>query len=210
MRKITFIYKNDIKRQLLFTYCETMEVACKMETLDLYDSERRLIGKTIARGERVPAGAFRLVVGICIFNSRGEMLIQRRQPFKKDWSGLWDISVGGAVIAGESSREAAEREVAEELGLEISLENVPPKFSFGFERVLCDFYVVNMDVDLSALTLQYEEVADVAWASGEKIHKMIENKEFITYERSIIDMIFYLSKNSDTRVAEDFTTPIPR
>lgn len=50
----------------------------------------------------------------------------------------------------------------------------------------------------------------MAWASGEKIHKMIENKEFITYERSIIDMIFYLSKNSDTRVAEDFTTPIPR
>lgn len=181
-----------------------------MEMLDLYDSERRLIGETIARGENVPTGTFRLVVGVCIFNSKGEMLIQRRQPFKKDWSGLWDISVGGAVTAGESSREAAEREMAEELGLEISLVGIPPKFSFGFERVLCDFYVLNMDVDLSGLSLQYEEVAEVAWASRDEIHKMIAEREFITYERSIIDMIFYLSKNSDTRVSEDFTTPASR
>ena len=47
------------------------------------------------------------------------MLIQRRQPFKRGWSNLWDITVGGNAIAGDSSRSAAERETRAELGLSL-------------------------------------------------------------------------------------------
>lgn len=66
-----------------------------MELFDLYTENRELTGKTMERGGTVPEGLYRLVVHICVFNSRGEMLIQRRQPFKAGWPGLWDISVGG-------------------------------------------------------------------------------------------------------------------
>ena len=58
-----------------------------MEMLDLYDDERMLTGKVVERGNKCSKGENRLVVHICIFNSNGEMLIQKRQPSKKAWPG---------------------------------------------------------------------------------------------------------------------------
>ena len=181
-----------------------------MELWDLYDIDRQITDRKMYRGEHTPEGYYRLVVGFCIFNSKGEMLIQKRQPFKQGWSGLWDITVGGAAVAGDNSRTAAEREVLEELGLKISLEGIAPRVSFTFDSVFADFYILNMDVDLDSLTLQYEEVEAVRWAGREEIHKMIEDEEFITYDRSIIDMIFFFRNHSDTRTRSDFTTPCER
>lgn len=178
-----------------------------MEIWDLYDVDRKMTERKMIRGEKTPAGYYRLVVGICIFNSAGEMLIQKRQPFKQGWSGMWDISVGGAAVSGDDSRRAAEREVREELGLEISLAGIAPKVSFTFDSVFADFYLLNMDVDLTTLRLQPEEVERVAWASREEIHKMIDDEEFITYDKSIIDMMFFLSDHGDTRTRADFTSP---
>ena len=181
-----------------------------MELWDLYDVDRKITDKKMYRGEETPEGYYRLVVGICIFNSKGEMLIQKRQPFKQGWSGLWDITVGGAAVAGDNNRTAAEREVKEELGLDISLAGVAPKVSFTFDSVFADFYLLNMDVDLDKLTLQYEEVEKVRYATKEEIHKMIDTEEFISYDKSIIDMMFFFSNHSDTRTRSDFTTPCER
>ena len=177
-----------------------------MEVWDLYDVDRKITDKKMLRGDKTPEGYYRLVVGICIFNSKGEMLIQKRQPFKQGWSGMWDISVGGAAVSGDDNRTAAEREVREELGLEISLAGVAPKVSFTFDSVFADFYLVNIDVDLNTLRLQPEEVEKVAWASREQIHKMIDDEEFISYDKSIIDMMFFLSNHGDTRTRADFTS----
>ena len=84
-----------------------------MELFDLYTAEREKTGRTMVRGEAVPEGCYRLVVHVCIFDPEGRMLIQQRQPFKKSWSNLWDITVGGSAVAGDSSRSAAERETME-------------------------------------------------------------------------------------------------
>ena len=181
-----------------------------MELWDLYTENREKTGKTMIRGEKFPEGLYRMVVHAVIFNDKGEMLIQKRQPFKQGWSGLWDITVGGAAIAGDDNRTAAEREVREELGLEISLAGIAPKVSFTFESVFADFYLLNMDVDFDKLSLQYEEVERVAWASREEIHDMIDRREFISYDKSIIDMMFFFSNHDDTRTVSDFTTPQER
>ena len=50
-----------------------------MELWDVYDEERRLTGRTMVRGEAYPEDGYHLVVHMCVFNSRGEMLLQRRQ-----------------------------------------------------------------------------------------------------------------------------------
>ena len=62
-----------------------------MELLDLYTEDRVRTGKTMVRGTVVPEGLCRLVVHVCIFDSRGRMLIQQRQPFKSGWSNYWDF-----------------------------------------------------------------------------------------------------------------------
>ena len=100
-----------------------------MEYWDLYDKYRNLTGKTIPRGEAIPEGLAHLVIHICIFNSRGEMLIQQRSHEKSTWADLWDVTIGGSVSAGENSQTGAQRELMEELGLEADFQNTAPDFS---------------------------------------------------------------------------------
>ena len=71
-----------------------------MELWNLYDRDRHPTGEILERGKPVPPGRYHLVVHVVIFNSKGEMLIQQRQPFKEGWPNLWDITVGGSPLPG--------------------------------------------------------------------------------------------------------------
>ena len=114
-----------------------------MELLDLYDENKNLTNLQISRGVKVPEGYYRLVVHICIFNEEGKMLIQKRTPNKK-WPNKWDISVGGCVTAGESSKLAAMREVKEEIGLDINSKDLKLYYSgrSDSEKVFWDDYYI--------------------------------------------------------------------
>ena len=162
-----------------------------MERFDLYDSCRRFTGRTIARGEDVPEGLRRLVVHVCVFNQKGEMLIQQRQPFKEGWPNLWDVSVGGGVRAGESTRQAARRELMEELGLEFDFDNEAPVLTTTFRKGFDDLYIIHLEPDLDTLRLQPEEVQAVRWASRDEVLSMIERGIFIPYSRPLMEYIFF-------------------
>lgn len=167
-----------------------------MELFDLYTENREPTGQTVERGKPIPEGLYRLVVHICVFNNRGEMLIQRRQPFKAGWSGMWDVSVGGSAVAGENSKTAAERETLEEIGLKISLGR--PVLTIHFDEGFDDFYTVVRDVLMKEITLQPEEVCEVKWAAKEKILAMIRDGSFIPYHESLIDLLFFMRGHRGT------------
>ena len=167
-----------------------------MELWDLYTKDRFPTGKTMVRGEKMPQGVYRIVVHICIFNEKGEMLIQQRQPFKKGFPDMWDVSVGGSAIAGETSAEAAEREAREELGIELSLAAVMPRMTVNFSEGFDDIYVIEKNVDISTLTLQYEEVQAVKWAKCEEILAMIDSGTFIPVGKKLIELLFALREYS--------------
>ena len=176
-----------------------------MELWDLYDRDRQLLGRTMARGEKQPEGTCHLVVHICLFNSRGEMLIQQRQSFKSGWSNFWDLTVGGSAVAGESSRTAAEREVREELGLSLSLKGVRPALTVHFDQGFDDVYVLEREVDPAGLTLQSEEVQAVRWASLPEIMEMVRAGAFIPYHESLLELLFFLRNHGGVHTAPDHT-----
>lgn len=161
-----------------------------MEYWDIYDINRKKTGETMLRGSEFADGAYHLVVHICIFNEKGEMLIQQRQPFKEGWPNMWDITVGGSAVTGDSSQKAAERELFEELGVEVNLNGIRPKLTVNFDRGFDDIYLIEKNIKISDLRFQYEEVQNAKWASREEILEMIEKKEFIPYFPSLINLLF--------------------
>lgn len=138
------------------------------EFWDVYTQDRERTGRLHQRGSKVKNGDFHLVVHVCIFNSSNQLLIQRRQPFKKGWPNMWDLTVGGSALAGDSSRQAAEREVLEEIGLKLDLSGRRPNFTVNFSDGFDDYYIVRQDVDIDKLRLQQEEVRCVRWVDREE------------------------------------------
>jgi isopentenyldiphosphate isomerase/ribosomal protein S18 acetylase RimI-like enzyme len=158
------------------------------EYFDLYDKNRNLIGKKHRRGDKLGDGEYHLVVHVCIFNHKNELLIQQRQPFKKGWPNLWDLTVGGAAIAGEDSQRAAERETREEIGLTINLTNIRPHFTVNFENGFDDYYFITKDISIEELTLQPEEVRAVKWVNKKELLAMQKSGVMIPYY--FLDKIF--------------------
>ncbi len=161
-----------------------------MELFDMYSKDRERLGKTIVRGEKIPEGCYHLVVHVCIFNSKGEMLIQQRQPFKEGWPNLWDVTVGGSAVSGDNSQSAAEREVLEEIGYPISLEGVRPALTVHFDVGFDDIYLVEQELDITELRLQPEEVQAVRWATMDEILAMIDDGTFIPWKKDLIRLLF--------------------
>jgi isopentenyldiphosphate isomerase len=52
-----------------------------------------------------------------VFNSRGELFLQKRAMTKDENPGYWDSSAAGHLNAGEGYRTSAHRELMEELGI---------------------------------------------------------------------------------------------
>lgn len=169
-----------------------------MEYWDIYDSRRRKTGKTVQRGTPLLPGEYHLVVHICLFGSDGRMLIQRRQPFKAGFPGLWDLSATGSAVAGEDSAQAAQRELSEELGVRIDFADIRPYITFYREYGFVDVYVLTADPGV--LCLQEEEVIEARFATEEEICALIDAGDFVPFERAYISLLFSMCRRGNATV----------
>jgi len=167
-----------------------------MEIWDLYDENRQKLNKTMSKSEKRPGGVFNVRVHLCLFNKKGEMLIQQRASNKKHWPNIWCITLSGGVVAGENTNDALRREINEEFGLEkLDLSHERPFFTINTEGSFQDYYLIEKDIKLKDIKFKDGEVQAVKWASKEEILEMIENKQFMQHYPSFIEFVFESRKN---------------
>ena len=74
------------------------------------------------------------VVHLHVFNSKGDIYLQRRPAWKDIQPGKWDTAVGGHIDFGETPEEALRREVREELGITDFVPMPIDKYVFESQR----------------------------------------------------------------------------
>lgn len=126
------------------------------EIIQIVDDDNRETG-AVSRREMRARGLVHRASYILVFNSNGELFVQKRTMGKDIYPGYFDVAAGGVVLAGETYREAARRELEEELG--ISQTPLVPHFTFFYQekgnRVWGKVFSCIHD---GALTLQEAEV----------------------------------------------------
>lgn len=137
-----------------------------MELWDVLDVNGNPTGRIIERSGLLTAGEYYLGVHIYIINSKGEFLIQKRAKCKRHYPDIWDLNMGH-VIAGETSKQAAIREISEEIGVRLEPDDLKLVERFVWEEYhhLIDVWLVNKDVDIRSAVLQQEEVSELKYVS---------------------------------------------
>lgn len=144
------------------------------ELWDLYDINKRKIGKHIKRGMGLKRGEYHLAVDIWVINKNNNILITQRHP-QKNFGLLWECS-GGAAISEETTLDAAIRELSEETGLRPNLDKFNYIGTHIGENYILDTYLVNMEVEIERLNLQKEEVVSAQIVSPKEFEVMNSNK----------------------------------
>jgi len=169
-----------------------------MEILDVYDKYRNLTGKRILKNQYkdLKENEYTLHSYVAVFNQENEMLIQKRNSELEKYPNLWDISASGKTISGEATEDSMERMLIEELGYKNSFLENRPYLTINYEKNFCDVYIINDDIDINKLRLNYEKVQNVTWATKDEIFQLIDEGKFVPYEHSFIGLLFF---NKDTR-----------
>lgn len=159
-----------------------------MELWDIYDSNKQRTGRTMKRNAWcLKDGEYHLTVLGVVARPDGRFLITKRVMSKAWAPGWWEVS-GGAVQAGEESKDAVVREVKEETGLDVS--NAEGGYLFSYQRenpgegdnYFVDIYRFVMDFDETDVKPQEEETDGFMLATVEQIEEFAKQGIFLHYD----------------------------
>ena len=131
----------------------------------MVDEHDHVVGQ-LGRGEVHRRALMHRACHIVLTNTAGEVFVQLRSRSKQANPGLWDTSAAGHVDAGETYRDCAVRELAEELGVILTpseldeVARLSPSLDTGLEHV-----VLYHAVSDQAMTLEADEIDDGRWVT---------------------------------------------
>lgn len=155
-----------------------------MELLDVLDEEGNLTGNKEDKDIIHEKGLWHREVCVLIRNRKGEYLIQKRAATKKQAPNKWGMTAGH-VDAGEDFEEAMIREIREELGIEVALEELTPLATFkeAFENETTTnnnytrYYFYETNRKIEDYTICLEELSELKYITIEEMEEAVEKKD---------------------------------
>lgn len=146
------------------------------EILSVVNEEDLVIGQR-RRDEIHSLNLFHRSIHVLVFNSNGEIFLQKRGLLKQESPGLWASSVSGHVDAGESYDVACIREIEEEIGIKINY--IPKKlFKLKPSKLTANEFswVYYLETD-QLLNPNLSEIEMGKWFSKENLEYFILNNQ---------------------------------
>lgn len=159
-----------------------------IEYFDIVDEAGNPTGETVERARAHREGIRHRTAHVWIFRKTGgrmEVLLQKRSSEKDSFPGCYDISSAGHIRAGDGFLASAIRELKEELGVDISQEDLHAvglrvldfdgtfhEKPFLDREVAMVFYLL-CDLDVTAFHLQREEVESVRYFDFETCYRSV-------------------------------------
>ena len=151
------------------------------ELWDIYDINKKKTGRTAERGVyMLKEGEYHIVVTGIILNSKNEILISKRAPFKK-FGEMWECN-GGSILSGETSLQGILRELKEELGIKFSEDEAIFLKEIRRDKTHSDFkdlWLFKRNIKDDEITLPDGEATEFKWVTIQKFMEMYENKEIV-------------------------------
>ena len=145
------------------------------EVFDIVNEQDEVIGQKLRRLVHQDGDRHR-AVHVLVFNSRGELFLQKRSMSKDTFPGAWDSSASGHLDCGEDYDTCAIRELREEIGL---ITNIVPERLFKIEAC-CEtgqefVWVYRLDRE-GPFQLHPEEIERGEWFSPETINRWVREQ----------------------------------
>jgi isopentenyldiphosphate isomerase len=148
-----------------------------VEIFDVVNERDEVIGQQ-TRSEVHRLGLMHRAVHVLVFNSRGQVFLQKRSMSKDRQPGLWDSSASGHLDSGEAYDDCAVRELGEEIGLFL---DAPPRRLFklpaSIETDQEHVWIYQCQAE-GPFQLHPEEIERGGWFAPEEVSRwMVERPE---------------------------------
>lgn len=164
-----------------------------MEIWDVYDINRNKIeGRTSIRGsDDMTDDEFHLVIFAVVCNGEGEFLCSMRDR-NKMFGGVYEFC-GGSALSGENSRQAAERELLEETGLDVRCCDGEVVFTntkyWKGSNWFYDVWLFRSEFDVEKLVPQPGEVEGFAALDISQVESLLGEEKFTGITREFLPYV---------------------
>lgn len=158
------------------------------ELVDVVDEHDRVVG-VVTRADMRARRLRHRTVAIVVTDGSGRLLAHRRSLDKDVWPDRWDIAAGGVLAAGETYDDGARRELAEELGVSVGLDELVAIGSGAYEDDdVAEIAHVYRVVHTGPFRFADGEVVEARWVDRAELDALRASESFVPDSAALVEL----------------------
>ena len=158
------------------------------ELVEVLTEDGKMTGKKIDKFAAHKKGVCHGISAVALIDNSGRLLIQKRSKNKKDEPNKWDLSSAGHIDINETAKQAAIREIFEEIGIKVDenelilIDTYLNKAKLDTEIYINHFtylFMIQKDISIDDIIMQKSEVSDIMFVSKKKYIDLINKGNMV-------------------------------